>query len=63
MQFDIALRVFLRDFRKQRKRILLTLFALVWGTISVMLLLSFGEGLRQQLTINSRGMGENIAVL
>lgn len=63
MQLVIIYNVFIRDFRKQRKRIVLTLVAIAWGTISVMLLLSFGEGLRNQLTINSRGMGQNIAVL
>lgn len=55
--------IFVRDFRKQKKRITLTLIALAWGTISIMLLLGFGEGLHQQLTINRRGMGENIVVL
>ena len=53
----------MRDFRKQRKRIALTLLALGWGTISIMLLLGFGEGLQTQLTINSKGIGENLAIL
>ncbi len=55
--------VFIRDFRKQKKRITLTLIALGWGTISIMLLLGFGEGLHNQLTINQKGMGEGISVL
>ncbi len=55
--------VFLRDFRKQKKRITLTLIALAWGTISIMLLLAFGEGLQQQLTKNRAGLGEGIAIL
>jgi len=55
--------VFVRDFRKQKKRIMLTLLALGWGTISIMLLLGFGEGLQQQLSKNRRGMGENIIVV
>ena len=55
--------LFVREFRKQRKRILLTLVALVWGTISIMLLLAFGEGMHRQMTINRKGMGDNIAVL
>ncbi len=63
MQWSTIYNVFVRDFRKQKKRITLTIVALCWGTISIMLLLGFGEGLRQQLTINSRGMGEGIAVL
>lgn len=55
--------IFIRDFRKQKKRITLTLVALGWGTISIMLLLGFGEGLHQQLSLNSRGMGESIVIL
>ena len=53
----------MRDFRKQKKRITLTLVALGWGTISIMLLLGFGEGLYQQLSMNQKGMGEGIVVL
>ncbi|MEE8575908.1 MAG: ABC transporter permease [candidate division Zixibacteria bacterium] len=63
MQAPIIYNLFIRDFRKQKKRIMLTLAALVWGTMSIMLLLAFGEGLHQQLSINRKGMGENIAVL
>ena len=55
--------VFVRDFRKQKKRITLTLIALSWGTISIMLLLAFGEGLHQQLSINRKGMGDAISIL
>ena len=55
--------VFIRDFRKQKKRIALTLLALIWGTISIMMLLAFGEGLHQQLSLNQAGMGDNIGIL
>lgn len=63
MNIAIIYNVFIRDFRKQKKRITLTLVALGWGTISIMLLLAFGEGLQQQLTINKKGLGEGIGVL
>lgn len=63
MQLSTIYNVFVRDFRKQKKRITLTIIALCWGTISIMLLLGFGEGLRNQLTINSKGMGDKIAIL
>jgi putative ABC transport system permease protein len=63
MKPSIVYNVFMRDFRKQKKRITLTLIALAWGTISIMLLLAFGEGLHRQLTINQRGIGDGIAVL
>jgi len=55
--------LFVRDFRNQKKRITLTLIALAWGTISIMLLLGFGEGLHQQLTINRKGMGDSISIV
>ncbi len=63
MRLTIIVNVFLRDFRKQKKRITLTLLALGWGTVSIMLLLAFGEGLKRQMTINSRGLGEGIIML
>ncbi|MBU8934490.1 MAG: ABC transporter permease [candidate division Zixibacteria bacterium] len=63
INFATVYNVFIRDFRKQKKRIALTLLALGWGTISIMLLLGFGEGLHSQLTINRRGMGDEISIL
>jgi putative ABC transport system permease protein len=55
--------VFIRDFRKQKKRITLTLIALGWGTVSIMVMLAFGEGLQRQLSTNQKGMGDGICVL
>lgn len=63
MQPSIIYNVFIRDFRKQKKRITLTLLALGWGTMSIMLMLGFGEGLHQQLAKNKNGMGSNIMIL
>jgi len=63
MRPSIIYNVFLRDFRKQKKRITLTLMALGWGTISIMLLLGFGEGLHQQMTLQKKGMGSRIVVM
>lgn len=63
MNLSIIYNVFVRDFRKQKKRITLTLVALGWGTISIMLLLGFGEGLHQQMSLQKSGMGEEIVVL
>ena len=47
----------------QRKRAYLTIAAIAWGTVAILLLLAFGEGLKRQLDKNRRAMGENIAVL
>ncbi len=63
MRLSIIYNVFVRDFRKQKKRITLTLVALGWGTLSIMLLLGFGEGLNRQLRINEKGLGEGIVIL
>jgi putative ABC transport system permease protein len=63
MQWSTIYNVFVRDFRKQKKRITLTIVALCWGTISIMLLLGFGEGLSTQMSVNGKGMGEGISVL
>ena len=51
------------DASRQRKRIGLTVMAIAWGTLSIVLLLSFGEGLKRSFHKGTRGMGEDIAVL
>lgn len=63
MQPSIIYNVFIRDFRKQKKRITLTLLALGWGTMSIMLMLGFGEGLHQRLATNKKGMGDNLMII
>ena len=63
MGFYHFLRYFWRDFRKQKKRATLTVAAIVWGTMSILLLLAFGQGLKEQLDRNSRGLGENIMIV
>ena len=56
-------RLFRVDASRNRKRIALTVMAIAWGTLSIVLLLSFGEGLKRSFNRNSRGMGEGIGVL
>jgi len=51
---------FLSDLKAQRKRALLTTFAVTWGTLSVVLLLSFGEGLRRTFINGQLGAGDRI---
>jgi putative ABC transport system permease protein len=62
---EIALvwRLFRADLAHQRKRIVLTLLAIAWGTLSIVILLSFGEGLKRAFHKGSRGMGEGLAVV
>ncbi|HEY0592915.1 MAG TPA: ABC transporter permease, partial [Thermoanaerobaculia bacterium] len=55
--------LFARSAQIQKKRAYLTIASIAWGTVSILLLLAFGEGLKLQLNKNRRAMGENIAVL
>jgi putative ABC transport system permease protein len=54
---------FLHDMRSHRTRALLTLGAITWGTISVVLLLSFGEGLGTQMMKGLVNAGNRIIVV
>lgn len=54
---------FLYDLKAQRTRSFLTLVAVTWGTVSVMLLLSFGEGLGRQLTNGLMNAGNRIMII
>lgn len=63
MKIWFLLRLYMRDMAMQRKRITLTLAAIAWGTLSIILLLAFGEGVKQQLGKAERGLGQNIVIL
>jgi putative ABC transport system permease protein len=54
---------FLRDLNTQRTRAFLTILAITWGTIAVVLLLSFGEGLGNQMTNGLLNAGNEIMIL
>jgi len=56
-------RLFTREMRNQKKRIWLTVSGIAWGTLSIILLLSFGEGLKRQLNKADRGLGVNIIIM
>jgi putative ABC transport system permease protein len=58
----IGFRQMVRDLLSQRLRTFLTLFGIVWGTVSVSLLLAFGEGFHHQVRVTSAGLGENICI-
>jgi len=63
MSPSIIYNIFMRDFRKQRKRMILTLVAILWGTMSIMMLLGFGEGLKVQFMKGTNGLGEGIVIM
>jgi putative ABC transport system permease protein len=56
-------KLFRADAAHNRKRITLTVLAIAWGTLSIVLLLSFGEGLKRAFHRGKRGMGEGIGVM
>ena len=58
--FHILLQEFLGDLKAQRTRAFLTFFAVTWGTLAVVLLLAFGEGLKRTVRDGLLGAGERI---
>ncbi|MEW6368261.1 MAG: ABC transporter permease [Acidobacteriota bacterium] len=62
-RFGLIFYLFMRASMLQKKRAALTIAAIAWGTVAIVLLLAFGEGLKNQLITGRRGMGENIAVI
>ena len=62
-ELALVWRLFRADLGHQTKRIVLTVLAIAWGTLSIVLLLSFGAGLKRSLSKGSRGMGENVAIV
>jgi putative ABC transport system permease protein len=59
----IILNLFATSSRLQKKRAYLTIASIAWGTVAILLLLAFGEGLKLQLDKNRRATGENLAVM
>ena len=49
--------------RQYKSRTFMTLFGLIWGTMTVVLLLSFGAGVEKSMKKNMHGMGERIAIV
>src|SRR3989304_4497746 len=57
------LKVFLSDLKSHRTRAILTLAAITWGTVAVVLLLSFGEGLGTQMMNGLLNAGDRIMIV
>lgn len=54
---------FIRDLRAQKLRTFMTIFGVVWGTVAIIVLLSFGNGFQKQTMKTMNGIGENIILL
>jgi len=59
----LIFQLFLRSSRVQKKRAILTIAAIAWGSLSLLLLLAFGEGLKISIATATHGMGNNLAIL
>ncbi len=59
----MAVKQLLRDMKKQKMRTLMTMFGILWGTVSVILLMGFGTGLYTYQMVRFKGLGDNIAMV
>ncbi len=56
-------RFFWSEYRKRRKRAALITFALFWGTLSILLLMAFGQGMNIQFHVAFSGLGETLIMV
>jgi putative ABC transport system permease protein len=63
VRLGLIFKLFRRSAGIQRKRMAMTVAAIAWGTLSIVLLLSFGEGLKRNFSRGSKGLGEGIVVV
>ncbi|MGB2696321.1 MAG: ABC transporter permease [Candidatus Zixiibacteriota bacterium] len=63
MRGFLIFRLFFRDLKKQRKKITLTTLAIAWGTFSIVMLLAFGVGFRNQMAKANSGLGKGIVII
>jgi putative ABC transport system permease protein len=56
-------RFFWSEYRKRRKKASLITFALFWGTLSVLLLMAFGQGMSIQFKVAFSGLGETLIMV
>lgn len=54
---------FMLDLRAQKLRAFLTMFGIVWGTVTIIVLIAFGVGFKKQMSISMHGIGESIAIV
>lgn len=56
------LRLYLSEYRKRRKKTALITFAIAWGALSLLLLMSFGRGLANQFRTGMSGLGIDLVM-
>ena len=56
-------RFFWSEYRKRHKRAPLITFALFWGTLSILLLMAFGQGMSTQFQVAFSGLGQTLIMV
>jgi putative ABC transport system permease protein len=49
--------------RQYRSRTAMTMFGIVWGTVTIVVLLAFSVGVKRSMSKNMHGMGEGITII
>ena len=62
-RLGLVLHLFLSASRVQKKRAILTVASIAWGSLALLLLLAFGEGLKLSISTATHGMGSDLAIL
>ncbi len=61
--FIDQIREILHYLKQYKARTAMTMFGIIWGTMTVILLLSFGAGVQKQMSKNMHGIGSGIAIV
>jgi hypothetical protein len=56
-------REFWSDMRAQKRRTVLTIFGIVWGTAAVVIMMAVGTSVKRQNMTNFRGLGDAIILV
>ena len=60
MPFWMLISDFLNDLKVQRTRVFLTTFAIIWGTLAIVLLMAFGRGFKERMVASMLNAGNQI---
>lgn len=63
MYWPVIFQEILQDLRLQKNRAFLTIFAIIWGTIAVILLMAFGQGLQDRMLAGMMNAGNRIIIV
>lgn len=63
MNFIDNLKEILHYLGQYKARTAMTMFGIIWGTMTVIILLSFGMGVKKQMSKNMHGIGEGITLV